>query len=359
MKSIIITLICIAVAPIAMAQFNFVFQPELYGKSIDGLGVFQIQNLTGRNLIGTIAIDVRETRTKTNVGRISFVRVNVQTGISSFSRANFANAAFAFSDNNLAGIVSQSRNFPPGEYSYCYRFVSDDKNSNDEYETCFDGEVLPTVPISLVNPDDKDRICQKRPALSWLPPVPFSASIRFRLILSEKKKGAAIENLITSNPIILLNNISASMIAYPSTSPDLQEGKTYCWQVEAYDRGLLISTSEIWEFTVECKEAGPQIKHDSYRELKSMVNGNYYIANEFFKFSFFNSYNLKKLNYDIIDVKNGMEKIRHIPEVTMKPGLNNIDIDLSDLDLEENGQYILRVYPFNELMAEVRFVYKP
>ena len=342
----------------ARSQMNFIYLPEIYGRNVDGLGVFQVQNLTGKELTGMIEISIRENNTRTNVGMIRISPVNIRPGVSSFQTNTFRKAAFFFQRNALGSIVSQTRTFPPGEYTFCYHFMSADKLSNDDYENCFDASIEPLVPITLSSPDHKDKICEKRPMLSWIPPMPFSASMRFRLMLTEKTSGQSVENMLTNTPLILLNDISSNMINYPGSAPDLKEGKTYCWRVVAYEKGVVISTSEIWEFTVECKEAPVALPTDSYRELKLFVNGNYYIAQQVFKFSLNNSYNVKKLNYSIIDIDNEMKEIKRLPEVAIKSGLNNIDLDLTDMGLNPGKHYILRVRPFNEQTIDIRFIYE-
>lgn len=358
MKKISILLfIVLFAAKCSWAQFNIVFIPDVYGKTMDGLGVFQIQNLTGKILTGNFIITVKENRSKLKVVNLKTQIVTIQPGVSSFPRSSFSGSTISFADNAIASIVSQTRNFPPGEYTYCYNFAPVNKY-DDPYDNCFDASIQPMVPISLINPNDKDTICQKRPVLSWQPPMPFNASMRFRLLLTEKKSGASIENLLANSPIILLDNISSTTINYPSTSPDLVEGKTYCWQVIAYQQGVIISTSEIWEFTVQCKPAPGVNSNDSYRELKMLVNGNYYIANEFLKFSFTNNYNVKKLTYAIVDMENNMKEVKNIPDVPLVQGLNKIDIDLTSLGLIVGKHYLLKVYPFNENNIEVRFTYQ-
>lgn len=340
----------------AYCQFNFIFLAEVYGRSIDGLGNFQVQNLTNLAQKGQVYISVKENISKTQVVTIVTPTVTINPGSSNFPISAFAGSSFSFSGSALAGIVSQTRNFPPGEYTFCYRFVPSDKS--DDFENCFDANIQPLVPLTLISPADEDKICQKRPPLSWQPPVPFPPSMRFRLQLTEKTLGESVENLFMNTPLVLIDNIPSSTVNYPSFAPDLQEGHTYCWQVIAYQNGVILSRSEIWEFTVQCQDPVKPTLNDSYRELKFMVNGNYYYANRFLRFSFQNNYNIKKLSYGIYDIGNNSSKIGHLPDVPITPGLNKIDIDLSDLDLQAGKHYTLKVYPFNEPDITVRFIYQ-
>jgi hypothetical protein len=338
-------------------QFVIFFQPEVYGRTVDGLGSFQIQNLTGAAQRGQISITVFETVTKSPVVTITTPVTSIQTGTTNFPRNLYAGSLFKFSTNAYASITNQTKNFPPGQYSFCYQFVNADKGA-DDYENCFEAEVQPLVPMALVYPADGDKICQKRPMLSWQPPIPFNSAMRFRLLLAEKKEGEAIENLLVNAPLLLLDNITTTSINYPSGHPDLKEGKTYVWQVVAYQSNVVMSRSEIWEFTVQCSEPGKQIPVESYRELKLLVNGNYYIANRALKFSFRNNYSIKKLSYAIYDIGNGMKRLKDCPEVLLTLGLNKVDIDLTELELEPGKHYLLRVYPFNEPEIQIRFVYE-
>jgi hypothetical protein len=349
--------VCLMACVNVSAQVNLLFAPEINGRSIEGLGNFQVQNLSGKTISGNIRILVKENRTHSSVVTITTPLLQIAQGSLQFPRNQFVAAKLVFANNAISRLVSQTKNLPAGDYSFCYQFIAEVKTNGDDYENCYDAEIQPLVPISLISPDDRDHICDKRPALSWQPPLPYSAGMRFRILLTEKKAGESVENLLVNTPLIFLDNISVPSINYPAASPDLQEGKTYCWQVIAYQDGVVLSRSEIWEFTVQCKEPSKNITSDSYRELKLMANGNYYIADGAIHFAFSNAYHMRKLGYDIIDVDNSAKKMKNVPEVRLRDGLNKIDIDLSDLDMKVGRFYLLRVYPFNEPVIEIKFTY--
>ncbi len=336
-------------------QVNFIFVPEVYGRSVDGLGIFQLQNLTGQTVLGAVQITVRENISKTQVLVVSSPQFNLSPGMSPFPASVYATSRFGFSNTALAAIASQTRNFPPGEYSYCFRFLA--STGHDVEENCFDANIEPQVPIDLIYPEDKAKICQKRPSLSWKPPVPFPAGMRFRLELTQKKRGSSVESLLMNAPLVLMDNIPTTSVNYPSYAPDLMEDSTYCWQVVAYQNGVILSKSEIWEFTVQCQDPATPMSNDSYRELKSLVNGNYYYATGYLKFTYQNNYNYKKLQYEIYETEKGSAQLKNLPDIPLVQGLNKIDIDLGDLELEEGKHYMLKVYPFNEPPVVVRFEY--
>lgn len=338
---------------------KFHFVPDVNGRTVDGLSAFVVQNLSNARYDGQVAITVRETSLNIPVLSITTPVSGFTPGTSAFPVTLFRNSVFNFAGNTFGTLVNQTRNFPPGEYSFCFRFIPSDKMSNDDFEDCFDAIIQPLVPISLQMPAEFDTICQKRPLLSWQPPMPYNSSMRFRLVLTEKRDGeTASESILKHAPLLLLDQISGVAVNYPASYPELKEGKTYCWQVAAYQLGLIISTSEVWEFTVQCKESPIPESKDSYRDLKVLSAGNYYIANRFLKFAFTNNYNLSKLTYAIYDLSEGRKALKDLPEIKLISGVNRVDIDLTDLELISGRQYLLRVSPLGENPVEVKFVYQ-
>jgi hypothetical protein len=357
MKQISIYIVLLLLAVRVHAQLTFNFLPEIHGRSVDGLAALQVQYLGIDKMAGRLFITVKENTTNTMVVTIVTPVHTFTPGTANLPKSLFNASTFNFARNAYGAITNQTRTFPAGEYTFCFKFDPSDKGTHDEYEACFDGSIQPLVPLALLNPAHQDTLCQKRPLLTWQPPLPFHAGVRFRLLLTEKKSEEAIENLIMNTPLLLLDNISATSINYPTSHPELKEGHTYVWQVVAYEKGMITSKSEIWEFTVQCKEALPRVPNDSYRELKLLANGNYYIASGMLKFTFLNNYNVDRLQYSIHDIGEGGQSIKRIPDVKLIRGINKIDVDLRDLGLTPGDHYLLRVYPFNESPVDVRFIY--
>lgn len=350
----ILMLFMLFIAQESSGQVVFQFIPEVYARNLDALSTVQIQN-TGSNLNGQIVIRVSENSKRINIVDITTPVISLRKGVNALPKSAYGNSVFRFGNNSYGRIVNQTKAFPPGEYSFCFEFVPSEKG-NPEYENCFDGSIEPLVPMQLMLPAHQDTICLKRPVLSWQPPMPYSGSMFFRLMLVEKKSAKnGTEAMLKNAPLLLLDNISGTTLMYPSNYPELKEGVTYYWQVVAYQQNIIISTSEVWEFTVQCKEKNIE-DNDSYRELKLLVNGNYYITSQYLKFSFLNNYNVKKLQYAILDVEEGGKPVKQVPDVLLVQGLNKIDIDISELGLKNGRSYVLKVFPFNESPVEIRFV---
>lgn len=118
--------------------------------------------------------------------------------------------------------------------------------------------------------------------------------------------------------------------------------------------GIFTCISDLYQSREE-KEPAPGY---SYRELKSIANGNYYYANRVMRFSMTNHYTAYALRYTITDLKNNSKEIKQLPKILVQPGHNQVDIDLDESELEDGGEYLLRVYPFNEQAVQVRFIYR-
>lgn len=336
-------------------QINFLYTVGGNLRTIDGLSNVRIMSGITGNTSGTVNINVAERGTSTQVLKI-VIRVELNQGMNVLSTAAFAQAQVRFSPTPAARLINQTRNFPPGSYDICYAFIPDNKQLAPA-ENCFDVEILPMSPLQLSTPAHYDTLCQKRPFLAWQPPLPVQPGTKFRLLLVEKTHPESVESIYSNAPLILLDNISAHHLNFPSGYPDLVEGKTYAWQVAAHKDGVIISTSEVWEFTVQCVEEAPVVPRESYRELKYLSNANFYIANRFLQFSFNNEYNSSKLRYAIYDLAQAGKMIKKLPEIKLKAGLNLVDMDLTQSGLTAGNIYMLRVFPFNEPVIEIKFTY--
>src|SRR5688572_27560751 len=114
-------------AQFTYGQFVVFFQPEVYGRTVDGLGSFQIQNLTGTTQRGQISITVQEMVSKSTVVTVTTPVTSIQPGTTNFPRNLYAGSLFKFASNAYASITNQTKNFPPGQYTFCYQFVNADK----------------------------------------------------------------------------------------------------------------------------------------------------------------------------------------------------------------------------------------
>lgn len=337
------------------------FSPGIYGQTIEGLAFAQVVNSLTVDIRGYITIRVRE-RNQRELVTIKVPSMNFRPGVNMIDRVAFANSKIIFGQSDRAYMLSNTGRFPEGELEYCYEVnLSESKNPNlpDVFENCFTSLNQPLTPLLLINPIDEDEMCNTRPNFSWQPPMPLARDARFRIIVAELKDKQGPEEAISLNiPVINQANMATGNLLYPAQAPDLKVGNKYVWQVTVYSGATIITKSEIWIFTVKCSEEKKPVDNDSYRELKEVTDGSFYVASKWLRFSFVNPYAPGNLDYSITEIAHPDKAIKLYP-LKMSAGLNKYDIDLEELDqLKTDQQYVLKVRLPNGRSLTLRFIYK-
>lgn len=343
------------------AQVSVQFSPMMGGQSLQNLALTQITLSSSSSARISLTVKVTEI-SGVPVVTIKTLPFYVSKGTNSINRNSFVNGLFSFGANYYGNMVKQSGKFPEGEYESCFteEIESKDPGILPTYEQCFNYQLQPLTPFLLTFPIDGDFICNKRPSFAWQPPLPLPLDARFRLILTEiKGKQLPIESISNNQPVINQMSLSANTLMYPVNIPDLKEGISYAWQVTIYSNLSIIKKSEIWTFTVKCQEDKKIPPADSYRELKEVDNGDYYIANRYLRFSFYNPYSAGILSYSIECLSDVKNVVKGLPKLQALNGINKYDIDLTDNNsLKAGNEYLLKVYFPNNRQLRLRFIYK-
>jgi hypothetical protein len=178
------------------------------------------------------------------------------------------------------------------------------------------------------------------------------------LLAEVKEKQDIVEAVAYNQPLINQANLRANNLFYPVNIPDLKEGHTYAWQVTVYIDQTILKKSEVWSFTVKCNETVIKFPGESYRELKEYDDGNYYIADNYLRFSFNNPYNEGTLNYSIECISDPEVKVKNLSKMTLRTGLNKYELDLNEISsMKPNKEYLLTVRSGNKQLR-LRFIYK-
>lgn len=361
MRKLFILFICIAGFTIAHAQILVQFIPELQGRTTDGLMLAKFTNAYSETK--TVSVDVSVTEKKSGkVLQISTAPFVLLPGVNGVDRNAVTGAVVRFAENDIARLLRQSGIFPEGEYEYCFQIYRQDKTSRGELlgEQCFDYLVEPLTPLFLIEPYLKEKICDKRPTFNWQPSLPVIPGSQYRLTLAEMKTSQpATEALVYNLPLINQSNILAPMLIFPPSAKELEEGKTYAWQVTVYKEGMILNRSEIWEFTIKCNDTPKVEPADGYRDIEDLAKGNYYIANGRVQFAVYNAYEETNLQYSFFCLNKPDQAFKHLPKVKLKRGNNNIMIDLSENEAFIDGNhYIMTVRMPNNTLKKLRFLYK-
>jgi len=341
----------------ALGQTTIQFIPELYGRNVDGLFRCSIIN-AGSSQSASLSIVVKERKAGT-VCIIKTPAFTVNTGNTILPLTIARNSSVQFANTGTGRLTSVNHNFPEGDYEYCFtvNYVSHDLLP---VEQCFDYTLAPFAELNLIDPYDKDKICDQRPLLSWQPLIPGVPGALYQLVLTEVKGGQNPTEALNYNlPVINQSYIQSPVLPYPSIAPQLEKGKTYAWQVTAYKDQTILNRTAIWSFKVECPDSTKKIQDDGYRDIEDLLKGNFYLATGAIKFAIVNPYQTQNLKYEIVSLNKPDKKIRHLPKLKLESGLNQILIDLSNNNSFDDGNYyILKVWLPNGSVKSLRLLYQ-
>jgi len=355
-RYIIIPILLLIISLSAFGQATIQFIPELYGRNVDGLFKCTIINPAQGQSVN-LSIIVKE-RSAGTVCIIKTQPFNIIQGANPLPFSASRSASLQFSNNSIGRLSSANHTFPEGDYEYCYTLTYL-RSDLLPVEQCFDYTLAPFAELHLTDPYDKDKICDKRPLLTWQPLLPGMPGSAYQLVLAEVKSGQnATEALNYNLAVINQSNLISPVLPYPSIARELEKGKTYAWQVTAYKDQTILNRSEVWTFTVDCQDSVKKVIDDGYRDIEDLAKGNYYIASGVLKFAIINPYQAQDLKYQIISLNKPDKKIRRLPKLKLQTGTNQINIDLSVTgSFDDNNYYIIKAWLPNGTVKSLRFIY--
>lgn len=336
-------------------QVNVEFNPDLNGKSIDGLFNVRIIN-SGPVSAARLYVMIRENNQQ--VVHIKTPVFNLGNGMNILPPSVVKGSIIQFGNTNSGQFISHNNFFPYGTFEYCYTIESAEFGS---WEECMHYEVMPTAPMMLTAPYDGDHLCETRPVFMWQPSIPILPGTAYQLVLTAVKEGQNIAEALNYNlPLVNQDRLTNPVLPLPSIVPQLEKGQKYAWQVTAYKGRTILNRSEIWTFTVGCEEEEEEddVNLMSYRVIEDLKEGNFEIIKRELKFSFNNLYAERELIYQITPLYDTNRKVGKLPSVILKKGLNFINIDLSDKALKEGKDYLLTLDLGNGIIKKMRFQYE-
>jgi hypothetical protein len=344
----------------AKAQVSVNFIPEVYGTSMNGL-----MNASFLSTVPRQDVKLNITVSEAKAGKI----LTIQTAAFSLVQGNnripssvVKSAKIVLNTSKVADYLRRNAIFPQGSYDYEFIIISASSSEEIIVDQSFSHDVVPPAPLDLIEPFDRDQICEKRPLLTWQPSLPSIPGMLYELQLVEIKSNQNATEAVNYNlPIVNQRGIVSNILVYPSVSKELLVGKKYAWQVTAYKDQTVINRSEIWQFEVNCKDSTANVIESDYgyRDIDDLTKGNYYVAEGLVKFAITNPYQEQKLNYNIICLTDPKSKQRGLPKLTLKRGQNKIKLDLSHNGSFKDGySYIMKIQLANGIFKSLRFIYK-
>ncbi len=266
--------------------------------------------------------------------------LQIKSGFNSLSSLTVQSSLAVFYASTIKSWHDANGTLPPGKYSICYtaRCVEQNCGISVDDVQCFDISIELPTPLLLNSPSDQEIIDDKTPLLTWIPPAPVSPEVRYKLTLVEMRSGQTKTDAILRNiPLLEKPEIATNLLQYPMDIPELVEGNTYAWKVEAQFNSETIATSEVWEFTIgkdTIEEKKEIISYIKVRELTpdSKVHVENTLRLDFHEFSSRNGV----LRIQIFDVNNRRKGEQEVP---IEYGENLLNIAISGMGLKSDEEY--------------------
>lgn len=111
-----------------------------------------------------------------------------------------------------------------------------------------------SLPITLSSPFDKDTIEETTPNFMWqanLTSIQNDIRLSQVIVVTQLMSNqTATESIIENDPIFYRTDLMSNTIQYASSETELEEGKTYAWQIQYLYNDVLIQQSDVWQFTL-------------------------------------------------------------------------------------------------------------
>ncbi|RFZ92849.1 DUF928 domain-containing protein [Mucilaginibacter conchicola] len=349
--------LCFCLSVSAQVTVNFI--PELNGRNVQGLLGFQLINPNGPVRVrATIIVSERVAGT---VIRIRTPEFTAAPGNNTIPEAAVTGASVEFSADKTGNMIARTRMLPQGDYDYCYniRSVNSDMPAEDQ---CFAYTLEPFADMNLIEPYNRDTICDKRPVMTWQPLLPAVPGASYQLVLSEVKKGQSPTEALNYNlPVLNQRDLFAPVLPYPAIAPELVTGKKYAWQVTAYKEQTILSRSEVWSFVMNCRDSVKKAPDsgESYRDVEDLARGNLYVARGVLRFGIGNPYGEQPMKFRVHPADDPSGNIKGMGEHQLKNGYNYVIIDLAENGRFRDGKYyIMEITLPNGVIRTLRFRYE-
>lgn len=177
----------------------------------------------------------------------------LQPGLNTISRS-FISPQFHYSSSSLRELFEQYKKLPEGIYEYCVNVQPDYQNhevSSETFSQCIYHHSASVFLINLINPEDKAKIFNYYPVLSWMVNYPIQAVLSYRIKVAKIKQGQNADNAIKRNRADYEEKgLSSFSKTYPVYATPLIVNQPYAWTVYAYYKDILLGEAQPWQFTI-------------------------------------------------------------------------------------------------------------
>jgi hypothetical protein len=237
---------------------------------------------------------------------------------------------------------------PCGNYTISYHLVQETtKGDVPVANEVVRINVTPLNPPLLTTPADKSKIETVYPQFSWMPPVPvqmFNPLVYDIAVVAVEEGQSAKEAMEFNKPVYINTNLQNPSEKMASSFEQLQQGKTYAWQVVARSGMAYSIPTEIWIFTLE-KKSDPDIiiAQTPFTKMKKDNPDKGIAPNGVLKMSYVHETAENEATVHVFDLSNAKKNISEF-KIKIQPGENLIQQDLNKLlPLQEGKIYEVQI----------------
>jgi hypothetical protein len=219
------------------------------------------------------------------------------TGVRSGRVFEARSLEFSVSHNSSITLAGNGSLLDASSISYSGKIKAQVMETNripdDDYDICCDMKSLPDQkPITtscsqfsiraasaplLISPADKEVVLLKYPIFQWLPSRTINRmEVKYRIMIRPLREFQTALQSMTSGTVDVFTkeDITAPNIQMTTDAIELEDGKSYVWQVQALDRGNRPlgeneGKSEVFQFTYQTPETmHQQMQQDSLKVIK-------------------------------------------------------------------------------------------
>jgi hypothetical protein len=290
--------------------------------------------------------------------------VYLPKGPSQLSVKDVGAVQYDYLSSSYSSLTASGGLLPIGRFIACYTLSETTVKAQQLLaQDCLPVTVEPFSPPQLASPADKAQVSSAYPVLSWIAPAPVTMfnNLTYKLTLTEVLNGQSPSEALQRNPLLFMEvGIKDIALTYPSSYNRLQEGKTYAWQIVAQNDNTYSAATDVWSFTMKSDSFSVVLDRAAYPHLQRGPASTNFVAQQKMKFSYNNEANDSALQANIYTYNNGINMPLFTQSVTLKRGMNFIDLDLSGIrGLKDGTIYVLEMVNGRQENWDLRFKYEP
>lgn len=151
-------------------------------------------------------------------------------------------------DSKYKESMIRTGGVPSGNYEVCIS-VKLFSSNNEVGSGCINQKVEMSAPLSLIAPDNGEKISLTLPTFTWMHLKKPGSDANYTITIVELFPNQTPELAILTNPSwFAKENINSTIFQYPLSARRFEVGKEYAWQVNVFEKGVLITESDVWSF---------------------------------------------------------------------------------------------------------------